>query len=90
MRERNIVITICTIGVVSTENALARLKEFGLDAAAKFPQVGPPSDAALAIIKGGAQRWNDVEYPRAVVFGLTNLYHFIPEIFCAMARSLMS
>ncbi len=90
MRKSNISITICTIGMIATENVLTLLKELGLEVAAKFPQVGTPSDAAMAIIKGGAQRMSDVEFPRTLTFAFTNLYHFIPEMYCAIIRYIWS
>ncbi len=47
-----------------------------------------PSETALAVIKGGAQRWNEVRYPTMVTFICTNLYHFMPETFGALIRSV--
>ncbi len=90
MRKKNISVTICTIGMVTTENLLAAAKKFKPEAVSKFPQLATPSDAALAIIKGGAQRWNEVQYPRTLTFFFTHMYHFIPEIYCAIMRYVMA
>ena len=90
MRKKGVSITICTIGLVLTENVLATLKKFKPETVSKFPQISLPPDAALAIIKGGAQRWNDVEYPRTLTFTFQNLYHIIPQMYCAIIRYVLA
>ncbi|PVD36218.1 hypothetical protein C0Q70_03194 [Pomacea canaliculata] len=52
-------ITLCTIGLVGTENALHYLKEFG-SRVSDTMRSASPADVALAVIKGGAQRTREV------------------------------
>ncbi len=82
MRKKEISITICTIGGVATENALAAIKKYETESSAEYPQqLASPS---------GAQRWKDIRYPWTAPFVFNNLYHFFPEIYGELIRYIMA
>ncbi len=91
MRNRDISITTCTIGGVATENALATIDKYKLESSSKYPeQLASPSDAALVLIKGGAQRWKDISYPWTATFVFKNLYHFFPKMYGQLIRYILA
>ncbi len=49
-----------------------------------------PEETALNIIKGGAQRWNTVSYPKVDASIFPNLYQIFPETIAALVRSIWS
>ncbi|KAK7489973.1 hypothetical protein BaRGS_00018838 [Batillaria attramentaria] len=74
-------ITICTIGLVGTENALRYLKDFGSSAALlSILKPAEPADAALAVVKGGAVRAREIVYPYMSVKPLCLLRDWMPEL----------
>ncbi len=88
MRKNDISITICTLGLVNTENVITAVEEFRPALLSMIPKANP-SETALSVIKGGAQRWNNVNYPKEILV-TTLLYHLIPETFAALARYIWS
>ncbi len=88
MSKKDISVTICTIGFISTENAIAAMDRFRPGVMSDLP-LATPSDTALSIIKAGAQRWKSVGYPRMVTFVFTNLYNIMPETMCTLLRYLV-
>ncbi len=85
MRNNGISVTICTIGLVGTESTITALEKFKPGVLKKIP-IGDPSDTALSVIKGAAQRWNDLYYPRMVTTVFVYLYNFLPETYSAIIR----
>ncbi|XP_064641193.1 hydroxysteroid 11-beta-dehydrogenase 1-like protein [Lineus longissimus] len=56
-------ITRCTIGLISTDNAIKFFRESKLGKNEAFVPIATPSDTALAVIKGGTLRETEVFYP---------------------------
>ncbi len=92
MKENDIPVTICTIGLIGTENALNNLERYKQGMLSKVTKFGfapaSPSDTALYVIKGGAQRWNTVKYPMSQIYPLLTLHYFMPETMSAFTRFL--
>ncbi len=87
MGKKDISITICTLGFVDTKNVMTSLEEFKPGVLTKFQvPVADPSETALNVIKGGAQRWKNMNYPNLPVSLFTNLYHIMPETVAALLR----
>ncbi|MGH0191976.1 UNVERIFIED_CONTAM: hypothetical protein FKN15_075058 [Acipenser sinensis] len=57
MKQESISITVCILGLIDTDSALRQVR--GTVEAKAYPA----SEAALAIIKGGATRQREVYYP---------------------------
>ncbi len=90
MKMQDISVTICTIGGVDTENSKRAVLEFKPEIVSKYPTPANPSETALYIIKGGAQRWKTVKYPKADTLLLIDLYYFMPETVAALFRFMFS
>ncbi len=88
MSKKEISITICTIGLIDTDHAMTDVGEFSPRALSTIP-ISSASDTALSVIKGGAQRWNNVYYPRDM-FVYPHLYHIMPETIAALVRYIWS
>ncbi|XP_067824732.1 LOW QUALITY PROTEIN: hydroxysteroid 11-beta-dehydrogenase 1-like protein [Heptranchias perlo] len=58
MQERNVSITLCILGLIDTESAMEKI-QVGFVGWTPYPA----SEAALAIIKGGATRAREIYYP---------------------------
>ncbi len=63
MKKKDISVTICTVGLIATESAMTNLEEFRPGFVSQFSPASP-AETALNIIKGGAQRWNTLSYPK--------------------------
>ena len=85
MSKKDISITICTLGLINTENVMTAVEEFRPGVLSKVP-LSNPSDTALSVIKGGAQRWNTINYPRLRISAFSNLYHIMPETIASLVR----
>ncbi len=90
MKGKKISITICTLGLIGTENVIRALDEFKPGMLSKFPDPPSPSEAALEVIKGGAQRWKEVYYTKMEKFVFVDLYFIMPETIAALGRYLWS
>ncbi len=90
MRKGSVSITICIIGLVDTENAITAVEEFRPGFSSKFPTIANPSETALNVIKGGAQRWKYVYYPYLDIFMFNHLYNIMPETIAALLRIVFS
>ncbi len=94
MKENGVSVTICTIGLIGTDNALNSLNNHDPGLLIKFAKFGftaaSPSDTALHVIKGGAQRWNTIYYPKSHSTPLLTLRHFMPETMGAFTRYMWS
>ncbi len=90
MKENGVSVTICTIGLIGTDNALNILERFKQGIISKWTKFGfapaSPYDTALHVVKGGAQRWNTVKYPMSQIYPLLTLHYFVPETMSAFTR----
>lgn len=79
MKRCNISITLCIIGFVGTENSIRGLRNFGQDYLIENVQPAKPEDAAMAIIKGGAQRAREIHFPYMGTRLVTLFRDFFPD-----------
>lgn len=73
-------ITLCTIGLVGTENALKYLTDFGNTKLFEMVRPADPADAAMAVIKGGALRHREVFFPYLSAKPICLLRDWMPEL----------
>ena len=90
MKKRDISITLCILGPIDTDNIKRAANEFKPGIVSKYPELPSPSDAALEVIKGGAQRWKEVYYTKMDKFVYIDLYFIMPEFVSAIVRFLWS
>ncbi len=94
MSNKDVSVTICTIGLVNTEHAITAFEGFKSGLVSTFTHFSfspaSPADTAIHIIKGGAQRWNTVVYPILHCTPFLTLYHFMPETAAAFVRYMWS
>ena len=89
MRKKNVSVTICTIGGTATENLLSTAEKFKPGVFSEV-SLASPDETALNIIKGGAQRWNEVYYPKRDTSIFVTLYHIMPETMSGLIRDFWS
>eukprot|EP00058_Branchiostoma_floridae_P005835 XP_002591323.1 hydroxysteroid dehydrogenase protein 1D [Branchiostoma floridae] len=85
MQGVNVSITYCVIGLVDT-GLPAKFKElfgFLMDIPA-----APPSDCAMAIIRGGAARQREIYYPWRDAWVATKLSTIVPQFFESLTRGI--
>lgn len=63
LKKSDVSITLCVIGLVGTNNAVTKLKEFERGNILEIVKPALPEDAAMAIIKGGALRKREIYFP---------------------------
>ncbi|XP_072450375.1 hydroxysteroid 11-beta-dehydrogenase 1-like protein isoform X1 [Chiloscyllium punctatum] len=59
MQGKNVSVTLCILAMIDTDSAMEKVKSVNI----RMPTVSPASEAALAIIKGGAARAQEIYYP---------------------------
>ena len=69
-----------------TQNTVDQMQKFGLDTILNTFKPGNPSDAAMAIIKGGATRTREVFFPYLEAKLLTLVRDWFPESLAAFNR----
>lgn len=79
LRNCDVSVTLCVIGLVGTESALTELKNFGQYFLLNTVKVAEPSDAAYAIIRGGALRAREIYFPYMETRILTMLRDWLPR-----------
>ncbi len=89
IRKKNVSITICVIGGTATENLLSTAEKFK-PGFSSLVSLASPAKTALNIIKGGAQRWNEVYYPKMDTSIFLTLYHIMPETMAGPVRDFHS
>ncbi len=89
MKKKDISISICLLGLTDTENVMKGMKEFRPGTLSTIP-ISNPSETALNVIKGGAQRWKIVYYPYFDMFIFMHLYNMMPETVAALLRYVWS
>ncbi|CAH1789318.1 unnamed protein product, partial [Owenia fusiformis] len=78
LRKIDVSVTLCLLGFVGTENAVQQLRNYGFKGIVDYVPMSTPSSAALAIVKGGADRAREVYYPFMQVRSMTLLRDIIP------------
>ncbi len=84
MKKKDISITICALGPIGTENVMTAVNEFKPGIFSELPDPPSPSEVALEVIKGGAQRWKEVYYTKMDKFVFVDLYFIMPETIAAL------
>lgn len=79
MRNCDISITLCILGLIETENAVNQLKDYGQDFLLANIRAASSSDTALAIIKGGSARVRQIYYPYTQVMPFVMMRDFSPD-----------
>ncbi|KAK2153429.1 hypothetical protein LSH36_297g00030 [Paralvinella palmiformis] len=86
LRNIDVSITQCVMGLIGTNNAIKGLRDFGVHFLIdKFP-TADPADAALAIIRGGALRLKTIYYPFVEARFTTLLRDWIPSALETLVR----
>ncbi|XP_076439049.1 hydroxysteroid 11-beta-dehydrogenase 1-like protein [Babylonia areolata] len=79
-------ITLCTIGLVGTQNSLHQLHSFGSKIMLNSMTPADPADVALAVVRGGALRQREVFVPYLVTKPLCLLRDWCPELVDILLR----
>lgn len=79
MRNCDISITLCILGLISTENAVNQLHDYGQDYLLAHIRAASASDTAMAIIKGGTARVRQMYYPYMQVMPFVMMRDFFPN-----------
>ncbi|CAC5401754.1 HSD11B1 [Mytilus coruscus] len=79
LRNCDVSITLCVIGLVGTESAISELRNFGQHFLLKYIKAAEPPDAAYAIIRGGALRAREIYFPYMETKILTMLRDLLPR-----------
>ncbi|XP_071140812.1 hydroxysteroid 11-beta-dehydrogenase 1-like protein isoform X1 [Mytilus edulis] len=79
LRNCDVSITLCVIGLVGTESAISELRNFGQHFLLKYIKAAEPPDAAYAIIRGGALRAREIYFPYMETRVLTLLRDLLPR-----------
>ncbi len=88
MRNADVSVTICTLGMVATESFMTEMERWKPGSLSQIATLlASPSETALNIIKAGAQRWNTLSYPRMITFLYTDLYYFMRETTTWLVRA---
>ncbi|KAL5019517.1 hypothetical protein ScPMuIL_002409 [Solemya velum] len=83
-------ITLCTIGMIGTENAMSQMSDYGVQDVWKWFPPAQPEEAALAIVKGGVQRFREVFFPYFQTKPVALLRDWIPGILDAFNAFIYS
>ncbi|XP_029641412.1 hydroxysteroid 11-beta-dehydrogenase 1-like protein [Octopus sinensis] len=83
LKKCNVSVTLCVIGLIGTENAVSKLKEFGRGTVLDLVKPARPEDAAMAIIKGGALRQREIYFP----YFSAKLYTVFRDLFRGLLES---
>ncbi|XP_059158583.1 hydroxysteroid 11-beta-dehydrogenase 1-like protein isoform X2 [Physella acuta] len=75
--EQDVSVTLCTLGLIGTENALNQLQNNKQDKTLQAVSAASPQDTALAIVEAGARRQKNVFYP----FWTTWTFSFMRSLF---------
>ena len=86
VRNIDVSITQCVIGLISTKNSVNNLRKHGFNFLLDTLPMGDPADAGLAIIRGGALRQREVYYPYMEARIVTLLRDWIPTVLEALSR----
>lgn len=80
MRNCDISITLCILGLIGTDNAVNQLQDYGQDYLLSNIRAASPSDTALAIIKSGTARVRQMNYPSTQVMPFVMMRDFFPRV----------
>ena len=73
---------------VGTENGLKILKDLNMEWILDYMPPSSPTDAALAIVKGGAQRWQRLYFPYLETKPIEMLCNIMPQTINSMNRKM--
>ncbi|KAH3868001.1 hydroxysteroid 11-beta-dehydrogenase 1-like protein [Dreissena polymorpha] len=79
LRQCDISITICVLGLIGTDNAINQLKDYGQNFLLSIVKAESPSATALEIVKQGSKRVRQMYYPYIPVYPLILLRDWFPE-----------
>lgn len=79
LRNCDVSVTLCVIGLVATESAISELKNFKQFFLLNNIKAAEPPDAAYAIIRGGALRAREIYFPYMETRVLTMLRDWLPK-----------
>ncbi|CAH1241864.1 HSD11B1L [Branchiostoma lanceolatum] len=85
MQDINVSVTYCVIGFIDTEPSKYFQEAFQMS---KDYKPSPPSDCAMAIIKGGATRQREIYYPWRDAWFTTKFRPLLPGLLDYVARSV--
>ncbi|XP_035657678.1 hydroxysteroid 11-beta-dehydrogenase 1-like protein isoform X7 [Branchiostoma floridae] len=85
MQDINVSVTYCVLGFIGTEPSQKFQETFQMS---KDIKPSPPSDCAMAIIKGGATRQREIYYPWRDAWFVTKLRPLVPDLLDYMTRSI--
>lgn len=88
IRQVDVSITFCIIGLVGTASAVNTLSEHGMDNIVRWIPVARPEDVALAIVKSGTKRAKELSSPYFSVKFFALLNTFAPRLTEALMRFL--
>ena len=74
--------------ISGTDNTVHQMRQFGINFMLDVLPPAPPSDAAMAILQGGALRKREVFYPYMEARLTTLMREFTPETLSAIIRFL--
>ncbi|XP_078580643.1 hydroxysteroid 11-beta-dehydrogenase 1-like protein [Branchiostoma floridae x Branchiostoma japonicum] len=80
MQDINVSVTYCVLGFIGTETSQNFLEVSYTRVSSEQIKPSPPSDCAMAIIKGGATRQREIYYPWRDAWLLTKLRPFVPDL----------
>ena len=87
LTEKNIFNTVSfTQLFIGTDQAYKMMKDLNVEWMLDYMTPANPSDAALAIVKGGAQRWQRLYYPYLQTKPMELLYNIIPQTLSSLNR----
>ena len=69
-----------------TDQAKTMMKDLNMEWMLDYVTPAKPSDAALAIVKGGAQRWQRLYYPYLQTKPMEMLYNIFPQTLSKLNR----
>ncbi|XP_053387002.1 hydroxysteroid 11-beta-dehydrogenase 1-like protein [Mercenaria mercenaria] len=79
LRNCDISITTCVLGLIGTENAINQLLGFGQNQLLNMLTAASPSDTAFQIIRSGAKRVRQMYYPMLQIYPLVLMRDWFPE-----------
>ncbi|XP_078618280.1 hydroxysteroid 11-beta-dehydrogenase 1-like protein [Branchiostoma floridae x Branchiostoma japonicum] len=79
LKKANVTITLAVLGLIDTELSMNSAKIIGIENLAKITALSA-EDAAMAIIRSGAVRQRELYYPWSMVWPLSTLRAFFPQL----------
>ncbi|CAL1538105.1 unnamed protein product [Lymnaea stagnalis] len=77
--KQDVAVTICTLGLIGTDNAIEQLKSCTFDKTLATISPASPVDTALAIVTANARRQNDLYFPFWSTWSISLLRSLFPQ-----------